>query len=384
MPIPHLNLPDVDPGHCRDVVGRIYDVGAMAPLNIDLTGVERIGLHLGPRLDAPDPGQREVVARYLYLNAVIDQARDSEGIAIFLARAVDRIYRDLGIPMLDEPLEFFAKLDACIRVIEEEHERIRAERAPHFPRISGYSLYDQYRVTPWVAFRWGAPLGNVLRFMDTAGGLLAWLDGFVSGEMAARAIKEDRLYGLGGAIGEKASRLFIKWCAFTAHLEPGWPLNSYEVPLDANVGRVLMRSGYLFAFLDQEDMSKGSPQPWTEQPGGRVNLSAQSLNDRPLKRTATLDGPLIGLLESWGLGRSRTNLRLMKTLNVILAQARGPEARVGQLDDGFMRIGRDLCRNSDPRCPECPLRTVCLANNGVQELKTTFYCGTGSNVFWGR
>ncbi|MGH2404858.1 MAG: hypothetical protein ACRDGN_10395, partial [bacterium] len=210
----------------------------------------------------------------MYLNAVLDQGRDSVGVHLLLSRVTNRLYEELGVPYLDDPLLFFANMLRVIPVIDEEHNRVKAERSPRFPNLSNYSLYEQYRVSPWVAFRWGAPLGNILRFGQEGRGVIDWLNTFPSGEAAALAIRSDPLYGLGvgqrGAIGEKGARLFVKWVAFTAQLAPSWPPNSYEVPLDANVGRVLMRTGYIFAFLDQEDMLRGSPPPWTAQEGGRV------------------------------------------------------------------------------------------------------------------
>ncbi len=381
--IPRLALPAVDLDRCREIVGRIFDVGGWSPLDIDLTGVTRIGRVLGPDQPPPPPDLREVIARYLYLNAVLDQGGDSLGFQILLSRVTNRLYGELGLPYLDEPSRFFTNLPNIIPVIEAEHDVVKRERSPALPRITNYSLYGrQYRVTPWVAFRWGSALGNILRFEQERGGLLPWMNGFTSGEAAAIAIKEDRLFGLGGAIGEKASRLFVKWAAFTARLNPAWPPNSYEVPLDANVGRVLMRTGYLFMFLDQEDMTKGATKPWTEQEDGRVNLSAQSLNDRPLRRIEGIEAELVTLLGRWGLPRSRTYIRLMKTLNVLLAQVRGNEAPIGQLDDGFMAIGRDICRNDVAEIDRCPLNNICIASHQVTELRTQFYCGTGAGVFY--
>jgi hypothetical protein len=294
----------------------------------------------------------------------------------------ERLYEELGIAFLDEPLQFFSNLPRIIPLIEEEHVRVKAERGPLFPRIRNYSLYDQYRVTPWVMFRWGTPLSNVLRFSRAGGGLLEWLNRFPSGEAAAVKIKSDLLFGLGGAIGEKASRLFIKWVAFTARLNPAWPPNSYEVPLDANVGRVLMRTGYIFAFLDQEDMIRGAQPPWTEQDDGSVNLSAQRLNDLHLRRIEEIEDQLISLSEAWGFGRRRSNVRLMRTINVLLVQARGNEAPIGQVDDGFMAVGRYICKNSGPEIDHCPLNDICVAARRVPELRTQFYCGTGAGVFY--
>ena len=381
--IPRLELPTIGLDRCRDILGAVFDAGGRAPLVIDLTGVRRIGRALGPNEPPPPPALREVIARYLYLNAVLDQGPDSLGVHLLLSRVTNRLYEELRLPYLDEPTQFFANLSRVIPVIEAEHAAVKAERGPAMQRIKNYSLYgDEYRVTPWIAFRWGSVLGNILRFEQQRGGLLQWMNSFPSGEATAIAIKEDRLFGLGGAIGRKASRLFVKWAAFTARLEPAWPPNSYEVPLDVNVGRVLMRTGYLFAFLDQEDMVKGEPKPWTEQKGGGINLSAQSLNNRPLQRIEEIEPDLFSLLARWGLGRSRTHIRLMKTLNVLLAQARGGDAPVGQLDDGFMAIGRDICRNDAADVDRCPLQDVCIAARQVPDLRTRFYCGTGAGVFY--
>jgi hypothetical protein len=379
-PIPTLGVGAMSLGHAKDVVGAIYDVGGSHPLRIDLRDTPPFGIVIGP--DLPSPPDPELIARYLYLNAVLDQARDSVGIHLLLSRVMHSMHSALGLSVLQDPLEFFKNLETVIPLIDSTHDDVRAERAPLFPTLTYYSLYDQYRVTPWVAFRWGTPLINILRFDRQMGGVLNWLNTFPSGETAAIAVKSDKLFGLGAAIGEKASRLLVKWITFTASIPTAWYPNSYEVPLDANVGRVLMRTGYLFAFLDEADMQKGTTKPWTLQSNGRVNLSAQSLNQRPLRRTDQIQGSLNRLLASWGLNKSKSNYRIMKTLNVLLADARGTDAAIGQVDDGFMRIGRDFCFNTDPNCAECPLANVCLANNQEPLLKTTFYCGTGSGVFF--
>jgi hypothetical protein len=378
-----LDLPFIGLDHCRDVVGLLHDVGTENPLDVNLVGVPTFEMRLGPHLDPPSPEHREPVARLLYLNAVLDQGPDSVGVAMLLVGVLRRLYIEHGIDIIRNPTEFFVHLADVIPLVEAVHAQVKEVRAPELPRLTNYSLYgDQYRVTPWVTWRWGSSLGNVMRFATSVGGLLPWLAQFPSGEAAAVAIKSDALYGLGGAIGEKASRLFVKWLLFTTRIGPGWPPNTYEVPLDANVGRVLMRTGYIFAFLDQEDMQRGNPRPWTEQPNGKVNLSAQAMNDRPLRRLEPIETDLRALLAAWGIGASRSHVRMMKTLNVILNQARGGAAAVGALDDGLMEIGRKFCHNEEPNCTECPMRNVCLANVAVPALKTRFYCGTGSNVFF--
>lgn len=377
---PRLQLPEVTIKHCERVLKIVYDTGKASPLEFDLRGIPGIDRFVGPRRRRLDPASHERAARFFYVQAVLDQGRDSVGVQRLFGRVLRRAFDELHVDVLARPLAFWSHQLKITRIVQEEHERVKDERREWWDR-GGYSLYDQTRVTPWLAFRWGAPLANLIK-LSSRPGLLGWLRDFPSGETAAEAIKQDVNFGLGKAIGEKASRLISKWISYTARLPVDWDPSTHEVPLDVNVGRVLMRTGYLFAFISQEEMTRGVPSSWTVQGDGRdarVNLSAQSLNDRRLSGTDPIEDDMRSVLSRWGLRWG--SRRFMTTVAAILSRTSGDDAAAGQLDDGFMKIGRDHCFNVDPDCPRCPLRRVCVANTVEPLLKTRFYCGTGAGVF---
>jgi hypothetical protein len=228
-----------------------------------------------------------------------------------------------------------------------------------------------------------------MRFDDEGIGLLQWVQSHTCADAAALALRDNRKYGFGAAIGYKASRLFIKWLMHTYEIitrqDRQWGRNSYEIPLDSNVGRVLMRTGYIFPLLEgdpAETLTRGGQ--WTEQKDGRVNLSAQKLRGIRIPRGALPEIELEALLEDWGLRNNLGERVLTRTLNAYLRLLLGPEeAAIGVLDDGCMQIGTRYCYNTNPRCEMCDVQTICWANTVEPALKQDYYCGTGEGVFFG-
>jgi A/G-specific adenine glycosylase len=46
-------------------------------------------------------------------------------------------------------------------------------------------------------------------------------------------------------------------------------------------------------------------------------------------------------------------------------------SRPGQFNQGLMELGAKICAPKSPRCPECPLRRDCAAQNGEGRMATT-------------
>ena len=141
-----------------------------------------------------------------------------------------------------------------------------------------------------------------------------------------------------------------------------------------------MRSGLLFLFANEDQLWKS--RCWIEQSSGKVNLSAQRLNELRIPKNIPIENELQEVLRSWGV-RKRN---IIKSLNVFILKLNknGIKATIGQLDDGFMHIGQNFCKNDKAICDKCPLEKICLANNKESLLKTQYYCGVGAGVFFGR
>lgn len=75
----------------------------------------------------------------------------------------------------------------------------------------------------------------------------------------AQQLKDNKKYGLGSAIGDKACHLFAKMYVSIFKLvkhkskDTGWTDFSYEVPFDSNAGRVLFRTGFLLEWATLKD-----------------------------------------------------------------------------------------------------------------------------------
>ena len=367
----------------RRIVELIAEVGRR---NFDSHDVSACNV-LKPILDKRKRGkgitedEANLLANFLYLNAVLDQGRDPKGVKQMLIGVTNRAYQR-GIRYLHDPDEFFKHVGDLVELIAEEHERVKMIRRPE-TGIQAYSLWGT-RVNPYTMHRWGTVLLCLKRMADNGLTLLTYINQAGKAENVPRLIRDDETYGLGDAIGWKAARLWVKWITHTFGIVRGDPLlwgpNSYEIPLDSNVGGVTMRTGLLFLITNERDLRE--TQCWIKQADGRINLSAQRLNQEiAIPDNFPLDRELREVLRAWGQ-RRRNFIRFLNAF-VLHLQRQAAEVSIGQLDDGFLHVGQNFCHNdSAPDCPRCPLRTVCKANTQEPELKTKYYCGTGQGVFF--
>ncbi|MCG2720283.1 MAG: hypothetical protein L6266_06200 [Nanoarchaeota archaeon] len=327
--------------------------------------------------------EKELLTNFLYLNVVMDQGRDPEGVKQLLIQVTNKAYNE-GINFLQYPNQFFKNPRFFTKTLKEEHEKVKEVRA----RISGlgsrYNLFDT-KINPYTMHRWGTVMLCLKKLYEDNRTLLSFIKNSGRADNIPEIIRNDNEYGLGNAIGYKACRLLIKWLIHTFPIikdrDLRWGPNSYEIPLDSNVGGVFMRSGLLFLVATEDDL--WSSKCWIEQTNKRINLSAQRLNDLRIPEGIPIENELQSVLSSWGV-RKRN---LMKLLNAFVVKLNNKEylATIGQLDDGFMYIGQKYCKNEGvPLCEKCPLSNVCLSNNKEALLKTQYYCGTGVGVFFGR
>lgn len=326
--------------------------------------------------------EKELLTNFLYLNAVMDQGRDPEGVKQLLIRVTNKAYVK-GIKFLHDPTQFFKNPRFFTKTLREEHEKVKSIRAKISGLGSRYNLFDT-KINPYTMHRWGTVMLCLKKLYEDNKTLLSFM--FESGraDNIAGYIRDDIDYGLGNAIGHKAARLLVKWIIHTFPIiertDLKWGPNSYEIPLDSNVGRIFMRSGLLFLFINEDELWES--RCWIEQSNKKVNLSAQRLNDLRIPERIPIENELQEVLRNWGVRRRN----LIKSLNTFILKLNKEniQATIGQLDDGFMYIGQNFCKNDKVICGKCPLNKICLANNKESLLKTQYYCGIGAGVFFGR
>jgi len=378
------------------LVSAIYQVGEEHRMAWESPGVplfwnllDEYGKPRRESLDLANDGMtnRELLARYAYLLSVLEQGPDMTGIDIFFRRLTEALYAS-GIKFLHDPRLFFANLTAVVELVETIHKQVRKERSA-VTGIRAYSLYDARfaaRPIPFVCLRFGSPLLALERLQADGMGLLDWIRNWSCANDVVDMIKHNDRYGLGRAIGDKACRLFIKLVIHTLGLiedsSPKWNSNSFEIPLDSNVGRVLMRTGIVLTALDLRTFTK---KCCTEQANGRINLNSNKLREVRVEQNHPAFGVAIRKVREWYPSRRSAKFPIL--LNALLdelARRDGAQRSIGTLDDAMMHIGTVFCLNS-PRemdCNHCPLSSICYANNECPSLKEQYYCGEGEGTFY--
>lgn len=323
--------------------------------------------------------RRELLARYLLVNAVLDQGPDSEGVKYLLTQVTNALYQQ-EIRFLHEPKSFFQGLGVAIEYIDSVHETIKRLRAEKWARLnrsnaSKYTLFieNATQALGYAVFRWGVPLALPLILVSRATeqqrphALLNYLRAHESAEVMSRQLKDHRQYGLGKAIGDKAAHLYAKWLIHSFPIIQdaqtlGWGDFGFEIPLDSNAGRVLWRTGFFLEWASLEEY-----KDWqVVQPGkgkkGTDYIRVTNIREKKSNRARAIP-------DLWQAYRSivSDHLRIIQRPRTVEIQ-RIPLALLllykigtpGQLDDGLMFIGTQFCLNhSDPSCTECPIRDVC-------------------------
>jgi len=202
--------------------------------------------------------------------------------------------------------------------------------------------------------------------------LSRYIEQWDSAEILSRRLKEHPRYGLGKAIGYKATHLYAKWIVHTFRLvrreDPGWGPYSFEVPFDSNAGRVLFRTGFFLEWATLEEYKKWEVfRPGKGKEGttyirvtnirGRASTRAKR-NPRLFEIYCELCCRHLMVLK----GTPRT-VQIQRIPLVLLLEEGLYTA--GDLDDGLMYIGTHYCYNhAEPDCPRCPIRHIC---RGFQE-----------------
>lgn len=385
----------MDLNRLTGLVSAIADVGAEAKIRPPLPDFAPFrhyfadGVLDASLLDESDGGgtRRELLARALLLNAVLDQGPDIEGVRDLLVRSVNRFYEQ-EVRIFHRPLDFFQEIQLAVEEIWDAHRRVKAERAEQWARenrstSTKYNLYmDNTKQTlNYAVFRWGVPLALphlLAQSTDDAGGttaLVDYLEQYDSAENMSIGLKTHDKFGLGKAIGNKACHLFAKWMVSTFRLSKrtdlSWGEYSYEVPFDSNAGRVLWRTGYLLALSDIDAYRRARVVQPEAGKGGADYLRVTKL--RGLRVTEHIDDSgIVDTYRTLCLKHWRSHKRAPRKLEIQRFQhplLYRENRRVADFDDGLIEIGRHYCYNHEaPNCADCPIRQHCRGNRSDRAL----------------
>lgn len=334
------------------------------------------GLSNLDEIDASNCTRRELLCRFLLLNAILDQGPDMEGVRELIADTLNRLYKK-GIRILHTPQSFFNELDTVIKNIDAVHDNLKKKREKDWQLKNNtkkhYNLFmdGTTQTLSYAVFRWGTPLAVPLILSngdsENPQPLVDFLKSFPSSEIMSQQIKDNKEFGLGKAIGDKAAHLFAKWTTYTYPLlnsdtDNGWGQYAYEVPFDSNAGRVLWRTGFLLHYVTEEELKNKNFIQVGNGKNGKNYL--RITNCRGIKISQNVQE----------INKEKYNEMCIKCLKVANRKTQKIELQrvpatllfvnkkytVGELDDGLMFIGTNFCFNHDnPKCSECPLKDLC-------------------------
>lgn len=324
--------------------------------------------------------RRELITRFLLLNAVLDQGPDIEGLRQMLIKVTNELY-EKEIRILHRPLDFFKELGISIDKIRTVHEGVKKVRAPIWAKENQsnpekYNLFmdNSRQVLNYAVFRWGVPLCVPLILEKDGKNLVDYLEECNSAELMSKIIKDNERYGLGKAIGDKAGHLFAKWYVYSFRLakrqDKGWQDLSFEIPFDSNAGRIFFRTGFLLTWANINDYIKWEVIQEGKGKGGlnyirvtniRGKKSDVALQDNKLfERYKTICAEYLCTKK-----RSQT-IEIQQIPNALLL---GTGYGIGELDDGLVYIGTNFCFNHEnPKCEDCPIKNLCKGYNNNPDL----------------
>ena len=332
--------------------------------------------------------KREIVARYLLLNAVLDQGPDVIGVRGLLKDVTNNLYKN-EIRIFHRPLDFFKELNISIDNILLSHKSIKEIRSKDWAKTNNsnperYNLFFAQsqrglisinEILDYSVHRWGVPLSVPyllekdlsIKSKISAQPLIDYLESFESAEIMAQQLKSNERYGLGSALGDKASHLFSKWYIHTFQLnyrkDDGWSEWSYETPFDSNAGRVLFRTGFLLSVADLRDYIDWGVIQKNKGKSGKNYIRVTNIRGKKSTKLKTDD-----LMKNYNevvihhmkiRERISNSFEIQKLPNAFLLKS---EYGIGDFDDGLMFIGTNYCFNNEkPNCVKCPIRNSCYA-----------------------
>jgi hypothetical protein len=370
-----------------DLIQKIAEIGQEHPSSPQLAEIEIFANFFLPngrlddrsldKTDGTNISRRELLTRFLLLNAVIDQGPDIVGVRKMLVNVTNEMYH-YEIRFLHRPLAFFQEIGIAIDQILTQHQSIKALRAEAWAQEnrsqpSRYNLFmdNSKQALNYAVFRWGVPLALPLLLEKDLGKtkstspLLDYLETYPSAERMTTALKDHQRYGLGKAIGDKACHLFAKWMVSTFSItrrhDTSWGNYSFEVPYNSNAGRVLWRTGYLLHWASEEDYVKKQVIQKRQGKGGMDYLRVTNIRGMPT--TLYLDADVkdayceISVKHLATHKKKPTKFEIQRLQHPFLLLQK---QTVAAFDDGLNYIGTNFCFNhAQPKCKESPLKDLC-------------------------
>ena len=376
------------------LLNAIADVGRKNPLSPPMKDIKAFSNFFAngrldvARLDDRDGSclRRELLVRFLLLCAVLDQGPDISGVRQMMAGVINRLYED-EIRIFHSPLAFFRKMHVSVKEIWDNHEAVKAAKADEWAERNQTNP-DRYNLfmdggkqsLSYAIFRWGTPLALPYLLSQKAGkaarptALIDYLEQSKSAEAMSARLKDDNMYGLGKAIGDKACHLFAKWIVSTFSLtrrdDSGWGKYSFEVPYDSNAGRVLWRTGYLLRLADEGLYKQKQVVQPNAGAGGRAYIRVTNI--RGVKATCDLSDEVKDAYRDICVDHLKTHKRGPKTWEIQRLQhafLKLSDRGVAEFDDGLIHVGREYCHNHDqPDCSRCPLKKQCEGASSRPDL----------------
>jgi len=324
--------------------------------------------------------RREILARYLVLSAVLDQGPDMEGVRRMVTDVINELYKK-EIRIFHRPLDFFKEIGVAVDNILKSHDAIKKIRAVLWARTNKtnpekYNLFmdNSKQVLNYTIFRWGVPLALSLLLEKDNLTLIDYLEKWESSEIMSQQLKDNNRYGLGKAIGDKASHLFVKWYVDSFRIvknkEKSWGPLSYELPLDSNAGRVLFRTGYLLHLTTLKELEKWEVIQRNKGKSGTHYIRVTNLRGKkstPILNNRQLFMKYVSISRDYlKTSKNPRTVEIQRVPNVLLL---GTNYGIKDIDDGLMYIGTNMCFNLEaPKCKNCPISKFCEGYNKNKKL----------------
>ncbi|MBI2968349.1 MAG: hypothetical protein HYY40_11140 [Bacteroidetes bacterium] len=388
---------------CKELLLKVAEIGKQSRQVPPIYEVEPFqyffsqGLIKYNELDKRDGGctRREIITRYLLVNAVLDQGPHIPGVRKLLKEVTTDLYRKER-RIFHRPLDFFSEMGISIDSILEQHKSVKAIFAENWSKnkkssAASYNLFftqssrgiiSTNQVLDYSVHRWGTPLcvplllekDNQKNGKESGQPLIDYLESYSSAETMVQGIKNNNRYGLGSAIGDKAAHLFAKWYVTFFNLstrkksDTGWTDISYEVPFDGNVGRVLFRTGFFSEFASLEEYKKWKVIQLNSGKYGKHHIRVTNIRKKKVvdvENNSSLFRDYSDLLVNYlKMGSRPRGMEIQRMPGLILFQLfqQGYKYSIADLDDGLMHIGTTFCHNDKelPNCKECPVNKFCV------------------------
>ncbi|MEZ0345669.1 MAG: hypothetical protein ABWK01_03885 [Infirmifilum sp.] len=244
-------------------------------------------------------GDREFMARYLLLVAILDQQAESDS----ARNTVIRLFTEYNKDFFLNPGNYIKRLYEVIRL---------ARSTPYRPKSRVLRLKNE----GFLLLRIGGYLLAMINIERSHGSLINYFRTADSPKTLLSLIMNDEL--LGGLLYEKAARMYVGWIShpdlWVDVSSKSWDPASIPMAINGHVTKVLTRAGFL------EKVKVESPK----------SLIVEA--DAERKRIERMVGTIY------------------------------PEGDRVMMDFGAFYVGISYCYEGEPKCEHCPLRNLCRRN----------------------